>query len=255
MCLLVFAWKVHPEYPLVFAGNRDEFHQRPTRAADYWPDHPGVLAGRDEEAGGTWLGVRKGGHFAVVTNFREAGANTPAGAPSRGELPLVWLEGTLSPDRIAARADQYAGFNLIVGNPEQMWYVSNRDTTPVRIPPGYHGLSNHLLDTPWPKVIRSRERLQASLDPSAEPDVEALFELLGDTTPASDHELPDTGLPRELERKVSAPFVLDPRYGTRCSTVVLMDRQGELFFEERGFAPDGAQTYRRRFSPVTGPPG
>lgn len=240
MCLLAFAWQTHPDLPLVFAGNRDELHARPAQAAGFWDDTPDVLGGRDLQAGGTWLGITTQGRFAVVTNYRD-GPHPVSGRRSRGELPREFLQGSLSPEiyirEVEARREDYAGFSLLVGDRNALWYVSNRGNGAQPVTPGIHGLSNHLLDTPWPKVTRTTERLKLLLD-AGHLGNHALLKLLKDRNPASAEALPDTGIGPELERKVSAPFVVDARYGTRCSTLIVVGRQGARFTERR-FAPDG----------------
>ncbi|MFO7304452.1 MAG: NRDE family protein [Gammaproteobacteria bacterium] len=250
MCLLVLAWKVHPRYRLVLAGNRDEFHDRPSAPLGWWQDDPRILAGRDLKAGGTWLGVARSGRFGVVTNYRDLQAPVE-GAPSRGLLVPRFLTGATSPkeflDDLRGAAPRYSGFNLLVGGARALYYFSNRGSNaPQALAPGIYGLSNHALDTPWPKVVRTRARFQAALrDP--EVSAETLFEILADREPASDSELPSTGLPLDWERVVSAPFILHERYGTRCSTVVLVERTGRTVVQERRFDPAGVQTGSSRF--------
>lgn len=242
MCVAVFAWKIRPDYPLVFAGNRDELHARPAAAAGYWKDAPQVLGGRDLTAGGTWLGVTAAGRFAVVTNYRE-GPNPHSGPRSRGELTADFLRGAMPPQDYLAvvqrRASEYAPFSLIVGDAEALWYFSNRDMrAPFEVPPGIHGLSNHLLDTPWPKVTLSKSRLE-SLLARGTPTADELEKLLADRTEAPAKELPDTGIGAERERQISPVFVVNPVYGTRCSTAILRARNGELRFVERRFDAAG----------------
>lgn len=250
MCLLVFAWKVHPDYPLVFAGNRDELHVRPALATGFWEDAPEVLSGRDLEAGGTWLGVTLGGRFAVVTNYRE-GPPPPKMPRSRGALTADFLRGDLPAEKylrqVQMRAGDYAPFSLIVGDAAALWYFSNRSkAAPREITPGLHGLSNHLLDTPWPKVTRSLAQLELLLEHKALTS-DALFRLLADRTPAPEAGLPDTGIGRERERPLSAPFVVNPVYGTRCSTLIRWRADGGLRFAERRFDAGGNPLETRRF--------
>ena len=242
MCVAVFAWKVHSDCPLVFAGNRDELHARPATPAGFWEDAPEVLAGRDLTAGGTWLGVTAGARFALVTNYRE-GPVPKKGPRSRGELTADFLRGTMLPqDYLAAvqrHAHDYAPFSLIVGDADSLWYFSNRGgQTPQPISPGVHGLSNHLLDTPWPKVTLSKSRLKTLLVPGT-PTIEELMLLLADRMPASANELPDTGIGAERERQISPVFVVNPEYGTRCSNAILRARNGDLHFAERHFDAKG----------------
>jgi uncharacterized protein with NRDE domain len=259
VCLLVFAWRIHPDYPLVLAGNRDEFHARPAAPAGWWPEHEGVLAGRDLQAGGTWLGVHRQGHVAVVTNFREPAQDT-AGRRSRGELVVDFLTRDEPVDRWAAglarRRDEYGGFNLLAGDADGLHYLTNRGADVLDLPPGLYGLSNHRLDTPWPKVEMAKARLAEAIDGErlAKRD---LFRILADRTQAADSELPDTGVPLAWERLLSAAFIVSPEYGTRVSTVVLADRHGRIEFEERRYDGEGEPVGESRYSleAATGPRG
>jgi uncharacterized protein with NRDE domain len=249
MCLILLAWKSHPEYPLVFAGNRDERYERPSAAADFWKDDPEIFGGRDLELGGTWLGVRTDGRFAAVTNYRDGPARQPA-PRSRGELTANYLRGTEEPaaylGKIALNSNQYGGFTLLTGNLTTLLGLSNRGGGVEELPPGVHGLSNHLLNTPWPKIVRGKQRVSALLG-AAEPELIAgLFGALADRTLAD--ELPDTGVGAARERALSPAFIADERYGTRASTVLLIGREGEVIFIERRFGPDGVplgQTEKR----------
>jgi uncharacterized protein with NRDE domain len=241
MCLLVFAWRRHPRYPLVLAGNRDEFHARPAAPAQWWDVPDDLLAGRDLQAGGTWLGLTRDGRAAVVTNYRELGERLPD-APSRGRLIVDYVRSRRAPERflaeLATNGRAYAGFNLIAGDRSALAWYSNRDAAPRMLPPGIYGLSNHLLDTPWPKLTRVRERFASTLG-ADRLDAETLLALLDDRTPAPDRERPDTGLPEELERALSAPFIVTPTYGTRCSTAFTISTEGRCDFIERRFDADG----------------
>ncbi len=242
MCLLAIAWLAHPRYRLIFAGNRDEFHARPAAKADWWQDAPEVFGGRDLEAGGTWLGMRRDGRFAVVTNFREPDIR-PAGKRSRGELTAHFLSGDMSPndylERLRKTAGDYAGFNLLFGDAgNQLFYFSNREGEEVPLSPGVHVLSNHLLNTPWPKVRRLRERFVEEAG-QAEPRIDRLLEFLGDDAPAADADLPATGLSMDWERRLSAAKVVGPEYGTRASTVIRVDQDGHTDFHERRFTESG----------------
>jgi uncharacterized protein with NRDE domain len=239
VCLVVFAWQVSPQRRLVLIANRDELHARPTAPIHWWPEPP-LLAGRDLEAGGTWLGVDARGRFAAVTNFR--GGPVPPAAPSRGTLIPSFLAGDLSPAtflaNLAGVAARYAGFSLLVADEESLGYFCNRaPESPRLLPPGLYGLSNATLDAPWPKLVRSRARLAAALDTADRP--ESLLELLADRRAAPDPELPDTGVGLELERRLSAPFIVDPHYGTRSTTALVLDGDGRGAAVERSFAADG----------------
>ncbi len=255
MCLLALAWKTHPYLPLILAGNRDERHARASAAAGFWSDAPEVLAGRDLEAGGTWLGITLGGRFAVVTNYRD-GLSPAKALRSRGALPAEFLKTRITPEaylrQLQAHAGEYGGFSLVVGDPDSLWYFANRGgTAPMPVAPGIHALSNHLLDTPWPKVQAAKARLKLLLDTDAVSG-ESLLKMLADRTPA-ETGLPDTGIGAELERRVSAAFVQDPVYGTRCSTLLLRDAQGGMRFTERRFDAAGEMLETRSFQ-VTGVP-
>jgi len=250
MCLLVLAWKTHPRYRLVLAGNRDEFHDRPAAPLGWWQDDPRILAGRDLKANGTWLGVARSGRIGVLTNYRDLQAPIE-GAPTRGGLVTRFLTGATSPkeflDDLRGAAPRYSGFNLLVGGPRALYYFSNRGpNAPQALASGVYGLSNHLLDTPWPKVKRTRERFSELL---AQNDVRAedLFAILNDREPAAASDLPSTGLPADWERIVSAPFILNERYGTRCSSVLLVERNGRTVLHERRFDNAGIQSGTTRF--------
>lgn len=245
MCLLVVAWMSHPRYRLVVAGNRDEFHERPSAPLGWWTDDPGVLAGRDLRAGGTWLGLARSGRFGLVTNFRDANG-AAIGAPSRGQLVPDFLHGDTPAatflGSLRTDAARYAGFNLLLGDRDGLSYYSNvGDEPPRALLPGIYGLSNHRLDEPWSKLVRTRERFAAVLA-HADPDPAGLLELLTDRTPAEYEAPPDAGLAPDLERALSAPFVRHERYGTRCSTVLLVEHQGRTIVQERRFDAAGAQS-------------
>ena len=238
MCLIAVALHVAPAVPLVVAANRDEWRDRPAAPLAWWTDHPDILAGRDLQAGGTWMGVSRGGRFAAVTNFRDPwgrGANRR----SRGELVTSYLVGTEAPRdflaTLAARASEYSGFNLVVGDARELVYFGSREGVVRAIEPGIHALSNHLLDQPWPKVQRARAALSAA--PS---DEAALFAMLADRTPARDAELPDTGVGLDWERRLSPPLITGSDYGTRASTVLRIRPDGNVHVEERTIDAAGA---------------
>jgi uncharacterized protein with NRDE domain len=233
MCLVLVVWRVHPQYPCLVAANRDEFHARPTARAEWWPDHPEILAGRDLEAGGTWLGVTRTGRFAALTNYRDP-EQRRAAVPSRGALVTSMLE---SGDSVAeclthlrAVGGDYNGFNLIFSDGERLGIYESVRGAGRELEPGIYGLSNHLLDTPWPKVQNSKTRLQAAL--LGLTDTAPLLDLLRDDRPASDAQLPQTGVSLEWERLLSSAFVRAPDYGTRCSTIIRIERQGRAYFDE-----------------------
>ena len=241
MCLALVALDAHPLYRCVVAANRDEFHARAAAPAHWWD---GVLAGRDLVAGGTWFGATQAGRWALVTNFRE-GVPRDAGAPSRGRLVTGLLHAQSSPLASAAAllpdGDRYHGFNLLVGTIDSVAFASNRASGALALSAGIHGLSNHLLDTPWPKLIRGRTRLAAWLaDPN--PSADAAFALLADREPAEEATLPSTGISRGWERLLSSPFVVSHEYGTRCSTLFTLGTDGSARLIERSFDAGGNAT-------------
>ena len=251
MCLILFGWRAHPRYPLVLAANRDEFHERPTAAADFWPRPPGLLAGRDLQAGGTWLGVTREGRIAAVTNFREPLSPEPPLERSRGDLVTGFLAGEEAPlphaQALLASASSYRGFNLLLGDRDGLAYVSNRQEEVVQIEAGGHGLSNHLLDTDWPKVHSGRASLERLLEQDRI-DAEALLSLLAErsTLPGDMPKNADDGAIRR--HLMNHYFIVSPSYGTRSSTVVLFGSDGGIEFVERRFAPDGSETGTSRFT-------
>ena len=237
MCLILVAWHAHPHFPLVVAANRDEFYARPTAPSARWPNSPQIIGGRDLEAGGTWLGVSEQGRFAAVTNVREPGI--AKGSLSRGELTRNFLESRQSPEAYLATLDfaAYSGFNLLISDGNSLYYASNRGPQAQRLAPGVYGLSNHLLDSPWPKLISARERFSLALDKL--PASQHFFDILGDDEIVPDDQLPETGVPLEWERRLSAIFVRSQEYGTRASTLVTVNVEKSLFFEERNFGANG----------------
>ncbi len=249
MCLILFATDRHANYPLVLAANRDEFYRRPTAPAGFWAAAPQVLAGRDLQGGGTWLGVTRGGRLAAVTNFRDP-AEWGQARRSRGWLTRDFLLGDREPEaylrQVARDAQRYKGFNLLVGIGADLWYFSNREGIVRRLRGGLHGLSNHLLDTAWPKVSGGLTDLGRLLAQDQPPSPAGLLEILADTSRPSDARLPDTGVGLDLERTLSSRFIVSPEYGTRCSTALLLARTGELTFVERNFGPDRSDPTERR---------
>jgi len=251
MCLILFAHGAHADYPLVIAANRDEYYRRPTAKAAFWQDHPHILAGRDLECMGTWLGVTRRGRFAALTNFRDPGERK-TDAPSRGQLVSGFLVAEREPreylEEVATLAPRYNGFSLLAGDIDGVFFFSSRTGSVQPVPPGIHGLSNHLLDTPWPKVAQGKQRLQAAL--TLEPSAEALLQLLHDREPAAQSELPDTGIGVEMERVLSSALIVSPQYGTRASTAVLFGRDGDVDFSERTILRGGGigATVSLRFS-------
>ena len=243
MCLIIVGWQVCPEYPLIVAANRDEFYARPTAVVACWADTPSVVAGRDLEAGGTWLGVADRGRFAAVTNVREPGS--PAGRLSRGCLTRDFLTGTMPAGAFVEdlSGEAYSGFNLLVADESSLWYRSNRNGAARELMPGTYGVSNHLLDTPWPKLTSAKRSFSQAIERSL--DESRLFALLADDEIVPDDALPATGVPLAWERLLSAIFVRSPDYGTRASTVVVRRRDGSGFLYERSFDAQGMIDDRR----------
>ncbi|WP_100640134.1 NRDE family protein [Marinobacter salexigens] len=251
MCLIAFSLGQSARFPLVVAANRDEFYRRPTAPLDWWTTETGnrVLSGRDLRSGGTWLAVSPEGLVSAVTNVREG--SPEAGHISRGELPLRALAEPELQSSLEGTSARYAGFNLVRLADTAGWYFSNRDAHPGRsIFRGIYGLSNHLLQTPWPKLLRLRQAVGHTVQ-SAGGDSEALHKdltrLLQDTTPAPDHLLPNTGVHRETERFLSSPFIAGTEYGTRATTIISVSSNGELHVTEQSWAPEGRPEEYREF--------
>ncbi len=248
MCLILIAHQTHPAFPLVVGANRDEFYLRPTAPAAFWRDAPHILAGRDLQAQGTWLGFTRDLRFAALTNFRDTGGTRPD-ARSRGELTSAFLRGNVPAEqyleRVSRRASEYNGFNLFVADATGLFYFSNRDGEARRLGPGTYGLSNHLLDTPWPKVTELKPRLDAAIRDPLDP--EAIRRILADRGVAPDAALPDTGVGLERERMLSAAFVISDAYGTRSTTALSVDANRKVRFNEWSFGPGGGSLGERKF--------
>lgn len=246
MCLLFLAYDIHPRYRLITAANRDEFYERPTANLARWDNNPQVIAGRDLMYGGTWMGVTRQGRFAALTNFREPGTRIKR-APSRGLLVSEFLSGSVDTREFASglvrRANQYNGFNLIFGDGARLIWFSNRADGPLELEPGVHGLSNHLLGTPWPKVKHGLRDFESCLNLEGDHLVNSLLELLRDRTIPTDADLPSTGVSLEWERILGARFIVSPDYGTCSSSVILLDRDGGGLFVEQ--ARDMGQPLQR----------
>ena len=240
MCIIFIAFEARADYPLILAANRDEFYNRPSAAAGWWDDTPGIFAGRDLVGWGTWLGVTRSGRFAAVTNYRDPAGNI--GTVSRGDLVANFLKGNSLAreylEDVKTHADEFSGFNLLVGEMtkrrRELFYYSNRGNEIMKLGTGIYGLSNHLLDTPWPKVAIGKQEFEGLIGRS-ELDKEGLFRLLADSALAPDETLPDTGVGLEIERVLSAIFIKTADYGTRCSTVLTFDRELKFELNERVF--------------------
>lgn len=255
MCLIIFAYQTDSRFPLVVAANRDELFSRPTAQAALWTDEESgrqILSGRDKQAGGTWLGTTQNGRFAAVTNIRDP-SQTQRRPRSRGDLTRQFLGGNASPRQycavLAESYEQFAGYNLLVGDSDSLFYVNNHEQEVWELEPGLYGLSNGLLNSSWPKVDKGRARLQALMQRPEELTTDALLTMMGDRSQAIDADLPDTGIDIAIERKLSSAFILNPEreYGTLCSTALIVDRSGATRFSEQNFDSLGNRTQGHAF--------
>ena len=248
MCLILVVWRRHPQYPCLIAANRDEFHSRAAEPAHWWHDRPLILAGRDLVAGGTWLGITRTGRFAALTNYRSP-QHRRTDVPSRGSLVTDSLEsqGTALDDLggLQRVGPGYNGFNLIYSDGQSLAVHESVPQVGRVLAPGIYGLSNHVLDTPWPKVERAKARLHALLDQNIDPS--SVLELLRDDRPARDEDLPGTGMSLEWERLLSSAFIRGSDYGTRCSTIIRIDQQGKVYFDEWTWDASGSESGRASF--------
>ena len=257
MCLILMSYDQHPDYKLILAANRDEYYDRPTRPLNFWEDQPEIVAGRDMKSNGTWLGVHRTGRFAAVTNYRDPAQNLPH-APSRGTLVSGFLTASETArtymQKIAAVGQDYNGFNLLVGDRSGLWYYSNRGNDIQQLKPGLLGISNHLIETPWPKVNKGKAELQNVLSKPKDIHYEDLLNILSDRSVPPDDMLPHTGVGIEWERILSPLFITSKVYGTRSSSVLLIKRNGQVILVERTFIPEanGAMKQEtRKFSFTT----
>ncbi len=249
MCLILLSYRQHARYPLVIAANRDEFHDRPSQPAHFWEDAPWILAGRDLVGGGAWFGITRSGRFAAVSNIRDP-KRAQENAPSRGLLVRDFLREDPPPRaylaEVARQGPRYNGFNLLAGDHDEIAYYNNRSGEVLTLAPGLYGLSNHRLDTPWPKVKNAKAALAKILGmPTAKP--EAILEMLADRTLPSDDRLPDTGVGLVRERVLASIFIASENYGTRCSSVLIQDRDRRVRFVERSFSPEDADARTVQF--------
>jgi len=255
MCLILVAWRAHPRYPCVLAANRDEFFGRPSAEADWWPG-ANILAGRDLQAGGTWLGVTRSGRFAALTNYRDPAAVVPD-APSRGALVSDFLAAQWSTSQglaeLQRRGERCNPFNVLCSDGQDLGIYESTTHTARLLGPGVYALSNHLLDTPWPKVQLAKSRLSVALQ--SLPQTASMLELLRDSDPAPDEQLPLTGLSVELERMLSSAFVRGQDYGTRCSTVLTIEADGAAVFAEWSWDAAGGLSGLSRVTFQTPAPG
>lgn len=250
MCLIVFANNLHPKYKLIFAANRDEFYDRPSEQAEFWDQYPDLLAGKDLQAGGTWMGITKRGRFAAITNFRDL-KNIKTEAPSRGILTLDFLQSSISPEdyynQLKPSLDEYNGFNLLLGSADELYYFSNKTEGLKKLETGVYGISNAILDNPWPKVEKSKRNLKHLIEQGDIHPWEVL-NLLDDTSLAKDEELPDTGVGLELERMLSPIFIKSEKYGTRSSTIVTVDKDNNVRFVEKTYFANTGRFSNRDFN-------
>ncbi len=245
MCLITFAYRVHPEYKLILAANRDEFYSRPTRKAQFWNQEnlPNILAGKDLEAGGTWMGINNSGKWGALTNYRDPSIikNNP---PSRGELVLNYLQDLKNPEThltdTIAESPKYNGYNLLLGDTNQIFHYSNITESVTELKEGIHGVSNALLDTSWPKLDQAKKELQKAVS-NKNIQIEELFELLKNDHKPPEDQLPDTGIPQKWEKAVSSVFIKTETYGTRCSTVLMIDYSNKASFIERRYNPQTSE--------------
>lgn len=248
MCLILFSWKTHPKYKLIVAANRDEFYARPTVPAGFWPEYPTILAGKDLKAGGTWLGIEKSGYFAAVTNYRDL-SSIKENAISRGDLIKNYLLSKNEPERyvkeVAENKDNYNGFNLLVSDLKELYYYSNMENKSQKLDKGIYGLSNHLLNTPWPKVVSGKAQFESLLQDETIA-IDPLFKLLQNIDQPKEELLPSTGISKDLERALSSIFIKTEGYGTYCSTVLLVDNEGSCSFEERTYHT-GTETLAKKY--------
>lgn len=239
MCLILFSYKTHKKYKLILAANRDEFYARPTLPMQWWKNREGILAGIDEKKQGTWMGIHKNGRFAALTNYRQLPI-TQKYESSRGFLVSEYLGSEITRKNymvyLKDHVDDYDGYNLIFGDMNQLSYFCNKGAVNKELKPGLYGLSNHLLDTEWPKVVGSKDRMKSIID-SDEIDANSLFKMMKNGDLADDSALPDTGIGLEYERMLSAAFIESPEYGTRCTTVLMVDWENNVTFEERSYVP------------------
>lgn len=256
MCLIVFAYQIHPRYELILAANRDEFYHRPTAPAAFWEDAPQILGGRDLVAGGTWLGITRDGRFSAVTNYREPPL-AAAGEKSRGNLVGDFLKAREAPaeylQALKKQEFDYSGFNLLIGDfggeQSRLVYFSNRGGDARILTAGLYGLSNHLLDTSWQKVLLAKKMLAENITASAAVSPNALFDILQNREFARNEDLPQTGIGIEREKLLSPIFIESENYGTRCSTVILIEKNGRVSFQEKIYkpAPAAASSFEFEF--------
>ncbi|MFT7458219.1 MAG: hypothetical protein ACI909_000892 [Planctomycetota bacterium] len=250
MCLIIVAYKIHPQYPLVLAANRDEMYKRPSRTAHFWPKHPNILAGQDIEHGGSWLGLDKYGRIAALTNYR-GGSKEKTGIASRGLLVSNFLQNQSSSinyiAQCQAKISDFDGFNLLIGDLDALYFLSSREQHYSPLQAGIYGISNGDLDSPWPKVEWAKQQLSTLLQSGQAEDHEAILALLADKHLPVDESLPDTGIDMEWERILAPVFIRAKDYGTRASTVITIDNKDKVTFSERTYDGHGEQEKHSRY--------
>lgn len=249
MCLIFVAFNQHPDYPLIIAANRDEYFNRPTLPLGFWEENPNILAGKDLQAGGTWMGVTQSGYFALLTNYRDP-SNIISGAPSRGKLVSDYLLGQFNPasylQALFSSSSKYNGYNIILGTLDDPWYFSNQENNIVRLGSGIYGLSNAFLDTKWPKTEIGKEDFKHIIKQD-DISIEDLFEMMNNKTLADDNELPETGIGYEIEKQLSSMFIEMDGYGTRNTTLLLKHKSGKIEMIERTYLSENDITFDNRF--------
>lgn len=252
MCLAILSYKRDSEIPIILIGNRDEYHSRPTANCHYWEDYPNILGGRDLKSGGSWLAINTNGLFAAVTNYRDPQLKAPSAPLSRGKIVMDFVlskdpEGFLY--SLKENCSKYPGFNLIAGWGTNLYYFSNisKDLTPLH--DGVYGLSNHLLDSPWPKVVKVKQKLRDLIDTKGNAfEAADSFEFMTNSSRFPDADLPDTGVGIELERFLSPIFIVGERYGTRCTSVLKIAKTGNVDFYEQNYTPSGMKSEYSHYS-------
>lgn len=254
MCLILLSYDTHPQYRIVLAANRDEYYSRPTAPLAFHDNSPEILGGRDLKHHGMWLGITRSGRVAAITNYRDSGLSIPD-APSRGFLVRDFLTGNESPKdylkHIKSLGNRFNGFNLLVGDTTGLYYYSNRGNDIQELKPGIYGVSNHLIDTPWPKITKGKSDLRNLLNGKGRINPEDIFQILRDGSCPPDRMLPDTGVGLGWERILSPLFITSEFYGTRSSSIIFIERGGEITFMERTFIPDSGvsgEEKTRKFS-------
>ena len=251
MCIVLLAYKIHPQFPLIVLTNRDEFYDRESQPSGFWEDYPYLLAGKDIEGKGTWLGITKCGRFAVITNYRDP-HRMKKDAPTRGFIALDYLVGSQETpdylDRLGQMESVHNGFNLIFGNIEHLHYYSNIKNRASKLNPGIYGLSNHFLDTPWPKVKKGKRLLEDILEKDPSINFKKLLDILFDDQKAKPYDLPETGIGSEFEHLLSSIFIKSETYGTKASTVIRVDREKNVFFNELSFQSADDPGTERQFN-------